>query len=115
MIEYTHIKNLLQDNQYFADLLNGPCKPISLDNGGDKGNYGPDGKYIPINPGWIDEERSSRMTDIYHNLIPIEMPYMTMVRVVRNPDVQMDWCQLFAQLLLRKSHLRTKVRIFLKS
>jgi hypothetical protein len=90
MIEYTHIKNLLQDNQYFADLLNGPCKPISLDNGGDKGNYGPDGKYIPINPGWIDEERSSRMTDIYHNLIPIEMPYMTMVRVVRNPDVQMD-------------------------
>lgn len=89
MKEYTHIKKLLQDRQYFADLLNGPCKPISFDSGGDKGDYGPDGKYIPINPEWIDDERSNRITDVYHNLMPREMPYPTMVRVVRNPDVQM--------------------------
>ena len=102
MKEYKHMMSLLQDRQYFADLLNGPCRPISLDSGEDEGGHGPDRAYIPIHPEWIDEERSRRITDVYHKLIPGEMPYRTMVCVVRNPDVQMGG------VTVDESHKRTR-------
>lgn len=82
---------LLKDNQYFADLMNGPCKPmrdkaIPAQTEGVK----EDNPFIPVNPDWIDDEMSERMTRVFHGLIPGEMPFDTIIRVVKNPDVLMN-------------------------
>ena len=95
---------LLKDNQFFADLLNGPCKPISKPVGEPMGEPPQEAKertetvtktvtetpFKPINPGWIDDELSEHITKVYHSLLPGSMPYDTIVRVVRNPDVLMN-------------------------
>lgn len=81
--DMNHTIALLKDNRYFADLLNGPCKPM-------KDNHGEEGAYIPINPEWIDEEMSERLTGVFHSLIPEEMPFASIVRVVKNPDLLLD-------------------------
>lgn len=82
---------LLKDNHFFADLLNGPCKPmadktVGAQDGNQKGQRG----YLPINPDWIDEDMSERLTGVFHRLFPEEMPFTTLVRVVKNPDVLLD-------------------------
>lgn len=82
---------LLKDNQYFADLMNGPCRPTR-----GKGHSAQaeateaQESFIPVNPDWIDEEMSERLTKVYHGLVPGEMPFNTLIRVVRNPDVLMN-------------------------
>lgn len=81
--DMNHTIALLKDNRYFADLLNGPCNPVS-----EKCSEGD--TFIPINPEWIDEGMSERLTCVFHNLIPDEMPFASLVRVVRNPDMLLD-------------------------
>lgn len=77
---------LLKDNQFFSDLMNGPCRPMR-----DSGIAAEvKDVFIPVNPDWIDDEMSERLTEVYHGLIPGEMPFDTLIRVVRNPDVLMN-------------------------
>lgn len=75
---------VLKDNSFFADLLNGPCKPTH------EPRAYKEGTVLPINPDWIDDDMSERLTKVYHDLIPGEMPFETLVRVVKNPDVLMN-------------------------
>ncbi len=77
--------SLLKDNKYFADLINGPCRPLSEEAGAEEQNA-----FIPVNPDWIDDEMSEKLTCIYRGLIPGEMPFETLIRVVKNPDVLMN-------------------------
>jgi len=77
--------SLLKDNQFFADLINGPCKPVSEGAGSEELK-----SFIPVNPDWVDDELSERLTCVYRGLIPREMPFETLVRVVKNPDVLMN-------------------------
>ena len=68
------IVNVLKDNRFFADLLNGPCRPKDA------------GKpYVPIYPDWIDEELSGTVTDAYRAVMPPGLPSLTLVRAVK-PD-----------------------------
>ena len=57
---------LLKDNQFFADLMNGPCKPMR----GSGIAAEVKDAFIPVNPDWIDDEMSERLTEVYHGLIP---------------------------------------------
>lgn len=90
MKEYKHTIELLKNNRYFANLMNGLFMPHGLDNGGGKGDNGSEKTFIPVNPEWIDESMSNRLTEVYHNLIPREMPFSTLVQVVRNPEQPED-------------------------
>lgn len=66
------IISLLKDNAFFASLLNGPCKPAD--------------DFVPINPDWIDDALSDQVTEVFHSMIPSGLPFITLVRVIRNPD-----------------------------
>lgn len=88
MKNYKNVTELLKDNQYFSELLNGPCRPVSIEE--DEKKDGGEKEFMPINPDWISKEMSERMTQVYHNLLPSEMPFNTLVRVVNNPDDMMD-------------------------
>ena len=82
---------LLKDNQYFADLMNGPCRPTrGKAHSAQTEETEAQDAYIPVNPDWIDEEMSERLTKVYHGLIPGEMPFDTLIQVVRNSDVLMN-------------------------
>ena len=66
---------LLKENSFISELLNGPCAPKD-----DKSDC------APINPAWIDQEMSEIITTAFHKLLPSDMPYLTYVLVERNPD-----------------------------
>ena len=68
------IVKVLEDNSYLANLLNGPCRPVE----GEKG-------FIPVDPDWIDDELSVRVTDAYRAVMPPGLPLLTVVRAVK-PD-----------------------------
>ena len=70
------ILDLLNDPAYLAELLNGPCAP---------GDF--NGPAAPIHPEWIDTHQSETLTDAYHKLLPL-LPYVTCVKVEKNPDTQ---------------------------
>ena len=81
---------LLKDNQFFAGLLNGPCKPVRDGHDNRTVEAAEERPFIPINPDWIDEEMSERLTKVYHSMVPDETPFVSIVRVVRNPDTIMN-------------------------
>ena len=64
---------LLKDNDFFAGLMNGPCKLEG---------------YKDIDPAWIDDEMSEQITKIYNSLLPENMPFESLVRVIRHPEVR---------------------------
>ena len=66
------IVNVLKDNSFFAELLNGPCRAKDAEK-----------PYVPINPEWIDEELSGTVTDAYRAVMPPGLPSLTLVRAVK--------------------------------
>ena len=66
------IISLLKDNNYLADLLNGPCKP--------------EDDFKPINPEWIDDTLSDQVTEAYHRMLPDDLPFNSIVRAVKHPN-----------------------------
>ena len=70
------IAELLKDSKYVAELLTA-CPPS-------------DGtqEFAPVHPEWVDREASQAITDVYHHLIPEDLPYLTYVIVERNPDTE---------------------------
>lgn len=71
----SNISELIKDNEFLVELLNGPCPP-----------KGKDEDITPINPEWIDEEASSVATEAFRKLLPDGIPYLTRILAERNPD-----------------------------
>lgn len=70
------IAELLKDSKYVVELL-AACPPCD-------GSQ----EFAPVRPEWIDRETSEAITDVYHHLIPEDLPYLTYVIVERNPDTE---------------------------
>ena len=70
---------LLSDTHYITELLNSVCSPRSEEK-----------PFVPINPEWVDEVESLKVSYALRGLLPEESPYLTYVLVERNPDTLYD-------------------------
>ena len=71
----SNISDLIKDNDFVVELLNGPCPP-----------KGREETIEPINPDWIDPEASEIATEAFRKLLPEGIPYITRILAERNPD-----------------------------
>ena len=86
-----NIDLLLKDKQFLTDLLNGPCRPYRVDENPMEIIVTTDGRlqlnpklyFLPFEADQIDEEGSEKITAVYRNLLPEDVPLISRVVVVR--------------------------------
>ena len=61
---------LLSDTHYITELLNSVCFP-----------RGEEKPFVPINPEWVDEVESLKVSYALRGLLPEDSPYLTYVLV----------------------------------
>lgn len=89
---YDHIEAYLKDPAQFAELINQVYLRLSEESTEEisdpkeiecRKRYH---AYEPIDPAWIDDENTTYMTDVMHNILPKGFPFFTCVTVVKDPE-----------------------------
>ena len=105
---YEHVKAYLNNPAQFSELIGQAYKKLEEESKEEV----PDPKemerrkryhaYEPVNPAWIDEEKTVYMTEVMHKILPKEFPFFTCVTVVKDPE----WKQIAEKEEELHKHLR---------